>query len=276
MEAARGDTLDEQGHELAQLLSEQTQGNPFFVGQVLRHLAESGVVEQVDGRWVGTPAAVNFTVPEGVREVVGRRVSRLSAQTGELLTVAAVMGPQFDAAIAGEVSGQTIAAALDGFDEAIASRLLLETSVPGRLRFPHALVRQTLEDELSTLRRLHLHQRIGLALERRFGDADSAVAELAHHFGEAAAVGEGDRAARYAERAAVLALERAAPEQAVDLFERALEVIPPELDPRGTRRGEVYRAPTSARDVRACSPARALTSAVIDLALPRTTGSGLA
>jgi tetratricopeptide (TPR) repeat protein len=189
---------------------------------------------------VGTAAAENFSVPEGVREVVGRRVSRLSAETGELLTVAAVMGPQFDAAIAAEVSGQTIAGALDGFDEATTARLLLETSVPGQLRFPHALVRQTLEDELSTLRRLHLHQQIGLALERRFGDADSAVAELAHHFGEAAAVGEGERAARYAERAAILSLDRAAPEQAVDLFERALEVIPPEIDPQGARRGDLY------------------------------------
>jgi class 3 adenylate cyclase/tetratricopeptide (TPR) repeat protein len=240
VEAARGDTLDEPGRELARVLSEQTQGNPFFVGQVLRHLAESGVVEQVDGRWVGTEKAANFDVPEGVREVVGRRVSRLSREAGELLTVAAVMGPQFDAAIAGEVSGQTMAVALDGYDEAIAARLLLETGVPGQLRFPHALVRQTLEDELSTLRRLHLHQQIGLALERRFGAADSAVAELAHHFGEAAAVGEGERAARYTERAAVLALERAAPEQAVELFERALEFMSPELDPHGTRREELY------------------------------------
>ena len=240
VEAARGDRLDEQGLELAQLLSDQTQGNPFFVGQILRHLVESGVVEHIDGRWVGTAAAEGFVVPEGVREVVGRRISRLSGQTGELLTVASLIGPQFDAAIAAEVAGQSIAEALDGFDEAIAARLLLDAGVPGHLRFPHALVRQTLEDELSTLRRLHLHREIGLALERRFGEADSAVADLAHHFGEAAAAGEGDRAARYAERAAVLALERAAPEQAIDLFERALEVLPAELDPTGIRRGELH------------------------------------
>jgi predicted ATPase len=112
VEAARGGRLDEQGHELAQVLSDQTQGNPFFVGQVLRHLAESGVVEQVDGRWVGTAAAEGFVVPEGVRDVVGRRISRLSAKTGELLTAAAVIGPQFDAAIAAEVAGQSIAEAL--------------------------------------------------------------------------------------------------------------------------------------------------------------------
>lgn len=237
--AARGDELDDAARELAAVLSEQTQGNPFFVGQVLRHLAESGAVQEVNGRWVAT-AGGEFVVPEGVREVVGRRVSRLSEPAGELLTVAAVTGPEFDTAVVGEVAGQSIAEALDGFDEALAARLVLETATPGRLRFAHALVRQTLEDELSTMRRSHLHQQIGLALERRFGDADSAVGELARHFAEAAGIGEGERAARYAERAAVQALGRGAAEQAADLFERALELSPPDADHDGLRRDRLY------------------------------------
>ena len=191
MHAARGDALDEEARELAALLSEQTQGNPFFVGQVLRHLAESGVVEQVDGRWVRAEGADEFEVPEGVREVIGRRVSRLSELAGELLTVAAVAGSEFDTAVVAEVAEQPTAQALDGFDEALRARLVLETDAPGRLRFPHALVQQTLEEELSTLRRLHVHRGLALAIERRVGEADSAVAELAHHFAEAAALGEG-------------------------------------------------------------------------------------
>jgi len=109
VQAARGDTLDDGGRELADLLVEQTQGNPFFVGQVLRHLAESGAVEQVDGRWVRTEAAEEFVVPEGVREVVGRRISRLSSLAGELLTVAAVAGPQFDTAIVAQVASTSTA-----------------------------------------------------------------------------------------------------------------------------------------------------------------------
>ena len=238
--AARGDELDDAARELAAGLSEQTQGNPFFVGQVLRHLAESRAVQEVNGRWVATPGSEGFVVPEGVREVVGRRVSRLSEPAGELLTVAAVTGPEFDTAVVGEVAGQPIAQALDGFDEALASRLVLETDAPGRLRFAHALVRQTLVDELSTMRRLHLHQQIGLALERRFGDADSAVGDLARHFAEAAGIGEGERAARYAERAAVQALDRGAAEQAADLFERALELLPPDADHDGLRRDRLY------------------------------------
>ncbi len=227
VQAAGGDDLDEHAREFAAHLAEQTQGNPFFVGQVLRHRAETG-------------AGGEFVVPEGIRDVVGRRISRLSERAGQLLTVAAVAGPEFDTAIVADVAAQPTVQALDGFDEALAARLVLETDTPGRLRFTHALVRQTLEDELSTMRRLHLHQQLGLELERRFGEADTAVAERAHHFTEAAPLGEGARAARYAERAAVQALDRAAPDQAADLLDHALDVLPPESDPDGRDRNRLY------------------------------------
>ncbi len=240
VQAAGGVELDDAARDLAELLSEQTQGNPFFVGQVLRHLSETGAVEEIDGRWVRAEGTDEFVVPEGVREVIGRRVSRLSKQAGELLTVAAVTGPQFDVATVAEVAGQPIAKALDSLDEALVARLVLETGSPGQLRFAHALVRQTLEDELSTMRRLHLHQQIGLALEQRFGEAESAVADLAHHFTEAAALGEGERGSRYSERAALQAFDRAAPEQAADLLERALELLPTDADPDGLRRERLY------------------------------------
>ncbi len=240
VEATRGAALDDDSRELVELLSEQTQGNPFFVGQVLRNLSESGAIEEVDGRWVPAGGTDELVVPEGVREVVGRRVSRLSRQAEELLTVAAVTGPQFDVAVVAEVAGQPMAEALDGLDEALTARLVLETGSPGRLRFAHALVRQTLEEELSTMRRLHTHQQIGLALERRYGATESAVADLAHHFAEAAALGEGERAARYAERAAVQAFERAAPAQGADLLEQALELLPVESDPDGLWRERLF------------------------------------
>ena len=207
---------------------------------MLRHLVESGTIEQVDGRWVRAEGADEFEVPEGVREVIGRRVSRLSPLAAELLTVAAVAGSEFDTAVVAEVAGQPTAQALDGFDEALAARLVLDADAPGRLRFPHALVQQTLEEELSTLRRLHLHQGLGLAIERRAGTAEGAVAELAHHFAEAAALGEHERAVRYAERAAGQAMDRGAKDQAADLLQSALDMLPAELDPDGLWRDPLY------------------------------------
>ena len=211
---------------LADQISEQTQGNPFFVSQLLRHLAEAGTLDD--------------TVPDGVRDVVGRRVARLSAQTGELLRVAAVAGPEFETSIVATVTDQSDAVALDGFDAAIGAGLLLETETPGRLRFVHALARQALEEDLTSLRRVHLHRDLALALEQRFGDADGIVAELANHYAAAAAIGESERAAHYAERAAVQAAARGAPEQAVELLERALALLGPGTDPDGQRRVHLY------------------------------------
>jgi class 3 adenylate cyclase/tetratricopeptide (TPR) repeat protein len=239
--AARGAELDDIGRGLAARLSGQTEGNPFFVAQILRHLAESGAFRRVDGRWVPVGDGDGFEIPEGVREVVGRRVSRLSAAAGELLQVAAVAGLEFETAIVAAVAARPADAALDGFDEAVQSRLLLETEVPGRLRFVHALVRQTLNEELTTLRRVSLHRDIALAIEARHGDDDHAVADLAHHFAEAAAGGEGERAATYTERAALQAMDRGATEQAIQLMERALELLPPDADPDGLRRDRLYQ-----------------------------------
>jgi class 3 adenylate cyclase/tetratricopeptide (TPR) repeat protein len=227
VEAVGGRVLDDDGRELAARLSRQTEGNPFFVSQILRHLAESG-------------AGDAFEVPEGVREVVGRRVSRLSASAGELLQVAAVAGPEFETAVVAAVAGQSSEQALDGFDDALAGRLLLETNAPGRLRFAHALVRQALTDELTTLRRVRLHREIAVAIERRYGDDDRVVAELAHHFAQSAVDGEGERAAHYAERAAVQAMDRGGIDQAIELLQRALDVLPPDADPGGLRRDRLF------------------------------------
>jgi class 3 adenylate cyclase/tetratricopeptide (TPR) repeat protein len=211
---------------LAVQISEQTQGNPFFVSQLLQHLTEAG--------------ALDDAVPDGVRDVVGRRVARLSAQTGDLLRVAAVAGPEFETSIVAMVTDQSDALALDGFDAAIGAGLLLETETPGRLRFVHALARQALEEDLTSLRRVHLHRDLAVALEERFGDAEGTVAELAKHYAAAAPIGEGERAAHYAERAAMQAAARGAPEQAVELLERALALLAPDTDPDGHRRVRLY------------------------------------
>ncbi|MCB0828750.1 MAG: AAA family ATPase [Solirubrobacterales bacterium] len=232
-------SMNGSGQELVEVLSEQTQGNPFFISQVLSHIRESGAAEQA-GSGIAVMTDDLFEVPEGVRDVVGRRVSHLSEKAGELLTVAAVAGLEFDTAVVAEVACQDTSDSLDGFDEAIAARLVFETDTPGRLRFAHALVRQTLEEELSTLRRIHLHRDLGLAIERRFPESATTVIELAHHFAEAAAVGQGKRATAYAERAAGQARERGAPGQAADFLRRALELLPADDDRDGRWRDRLY------------------------------------
>lgn len=226
MEAAAGHTLDEAGSDLARRLHTETEGNPFFVGQVLRSLTESGALVQEGGRWVTSPDAV-VRLPEGVREVIGRRLTRLPDATLRVLELAAVMGRQFDTRLlvdAAEVDREGVLDALERAEEAH----LIEgvPGLPGRYAFVHALVRSTLAEELATTRRLRLHRRIGEALESRQDD-ESVLPELARHFAEAASLGEGAKAARYGVLAAQAAWRRLAYEDAAQLCEQAMSALDP-------------------------------------------------
>jgi class 3 adenylate cyclase len=213
VEAASGQELGDDGASLAEAVHAETEGNPFFVGQVLRHLVESGALVQTEGRWARGVDADAIGIPEGVRDVIGRRLAHLADTTNDVLATAAVIGREFDADLLVASTTLDEEVAFDALEEAERARLI--TGVPerpGRYTFAHALVRSTLYDEISTTRRLRIHRRIGHALERRGGDRH--VDELARHFCECAALGEIDRAVTYGRQAAARALERLAYEEA--------------------------------------------------------------
>jgi tetratricopeptide (TPR) repeat protein len=202
----------------------ETEGNPLFVGEVVRLLAEEGLLER--------PAAVwDVGVPQGVRQVIARRLSGLSDRAIQVLTRAAVLGREFDVAALETLTGRPRDELLETLDEAVAAKIVIETpGALGRLRFSHALVRDTLYDELAVARRVRLHREAGAALERRYaGDLEPHLAELAHHFGRAAPAGEVEKAVDYARRAGVQAVRLMAYEEAVRLFELALATL--ELQP---------------------------------------------
>ena len=228
IELAAGHELDDATASLVHDLYEETEGNPFFLGQTLRHLVETGVIVSAEGRWVRRPSPSGFGIPEGVREVIGRRLSRLSDETNEVLSTAAVIGREFDVDVLTAASALDKEVVLDALEVAEQGRLVLP--VPQRRRrysFVHALVRSTLYEELATTRRLRMHRRVGLVLEERNAD-DRYVDDLARHFGEAAALGETERALEYGSRAARRALERLAYEEAASSYERVLAVLDPD------------------------------------------------
>ena len=149
---------------LSQAVWAETAGNPYFVAEVLRHLVETGAVAQEDGRWVTTTEIDALGIPEGVREVVGRRLSRLSGATNAVLGLASVVGLEFDPGVvraAGGLDEDVLSVALE---EGVAARLLTELPGP-RYRFGHALLRATLYDEFSAARRVSLHRRVAEAIE---------------------------------------------------------------------------------------------------------------
>ena len=218
---------------LAEILYTETEGNPFFLSEVLSHLLESGAIYQENGRWVGNRALIaQLGVPEGVREVLGRRLSALSDVANEALTVAAVIGHEFVLPVLADVIGVEADELVERLDEAVERRLIEEAPQSfDTFRFSHALVRQTLCEELTTSRRVRLHRKVAHALEARGGT----VEQLAHHFGEAAVMGEEEKALDYARAAGDEAMERIAYEQAVGWYGKALE-MDESLDPDPARR----------------------------------------
>jgi class 3 adenylate cyclase/tetratricopeptide (TPR) repeat protein len=223
-----GHELDDEGLALARAIHAETEGNPFFVREILRHLRETGAIVQRDGRWVTSTAVEDVGIPEGVREVVGRRVARLSSDANRVLRVAAVVGTEFELPVvkqAGDIDDEAIFSAVE---EAIAARLVVETAGPvPRHRFTHALVRETLYDQLSAARRVALHRRVAEVIEEVHAAAlDDQLPALAHHWARAAApAAEVNRAVDYARRAGDRALAQLAHDEAEAYYRQALELF---------------------------------------------------
>jgi tetratricopeptide (TPR) repeat protein len=197
--------------ELAAAVHRRTGGNPLFVREVARLLSSED------------PPAI----PAGVREVLQRRLDLLGPECAGQLAVAAVLGQRFRLDLLGAVSGRPAAEQLELLDQAVAARLV--ERVPGTVaayRFSHALLREVLYQRLATTSRVDLHRRAGAAIEERFGaDLEPRLAELAHHFRQAATAGEGAKAVHYASLAGRRAFAQLAYAEAAAHFERALEVL---------------------------------------------------
>ena len=227
-EAGLGALLaDRAGHdappEFVRVLLDETEGNPFFVEEVVAHLVETGAIYQRDGAWVSDVAPADLGLPEGVRDVVGRRLSRLSDAANDLLTVAAVVGREFDLVSTITAGAFDRDASLDALDAAIGTGLVTEVpGAPGQYSFSHALVRQTLLEEISGARRARLHWRVGEALAA--GRVASA-STVAFHLCEGVLAGDVTRAAGAAIAAADAAYTGAAADEARMLAQRAIGVL---------------------------------------------------
>lgn len=211
---------------LSNAVYEQTEGNPFFIEEILRHLNQVGALYRKEGQWQIRMSALAEHIPEGVREVIGRRLSRLSEPCNRMLSLASTMtgGFSFDVLLA--VSGEEEAQLLDLLDEALRALVIRERTGPDRgvYEFNHALIRQTLYGELNTPRRVRLHRQVGEAMERvHAANPEPHLTELAHHFFQAAPGGDVDKAIDYATRAAQRALSLTAYEEAARLYDIALQ-----------------------------------------------------
>jgi class 3 adenylate cyclase/tetratricopeptide (TPR) repeat protein len=228
LEQRAGHEVGDAKAELAGAIRRETAGNAFFVREVIRHLIETGAIRQQEGRWRLVLAVEELGIPEGVRDVMGRRLSRLSTAANQALALAAVAGLEFDLAVVERAGSMDEDALLSALDEAVTARLVAE--VPGlasRYRFAHALVRATLYEELTGARRAVLHRRIGEAIESlHAGNLDDQLPALAHHFARASAPqADTVKAVAYAGRAGDRALAQLAHDEAATYYRQALELL---------------------------------------------------
>ena len=209
----------------AHALHRETEGNPFFIEEVLRHLIE---VDAVDGtEWGRLASFTELGIPDGVREAIERRLATLSPAARRIVTMAAAIGRSFSIEVLdalAELPGERL---LEALEEAAERRIVEEEAgAPGRYTFAHALIRETLYASLSGPRRVGLHRRIGAILEQQHADdPEPPLGELAYHFVAAAEPGAAAKAVDYSARAARRALAALAYEEAVGHFDRALEAL---------------------------------------------------
>ena len=213
--------------ELVRSIHRDTQGNPFFIREVLRHLLATGALRETGGRVSSNVGLDEAGVPDGVRKTIERRLAHLGEQANEVLSVGSVIGREFDLRTMRRVSSLPTDALLEALDEATAAKIIAE--VPGRepaYRFEHALTRETLYSRIPGGTKVRLHSAIGDAIEQIYAaDLGSHITEIADHLLLSAGAAELDRTADYAMRAGMFTLTRLAFEDAASFLKRGLMLL---------------------------------------------------
>jgi len=220
---------------LARVVFAETDGNPFFVEEVFRHLAEEGKLFDKQGAFSPGLQVDQLEVPDGVRLVLGRRLARLSDDARRLLTTAAVIGRAFSLELLEELEKDRPDAALDAVEEAMRAHLVepVGKGRQTRYRFVHELLRQTLSETLSLPRRQRLHARMAAVMERVYAaDIDAHVSALAHHLYQAGSSVDRDKAIHFLSEAARQASAAAAHEEALRHLNDAISLLDEERTAR--------------------------------------------
>jgi predicted ATPase len=221
---------------LAETVQRQTEGNPLFVQQVVHYLVEQGLLTRERGHWRaarGMPLEV--TIPEALRDIIGKCLSRLSAECNRVLSIAAVVGREFPLELLQKVANVPDEDLFKALEEAKKAAVVEERSSVARAvsyRFAHAFFRQTLYEKIVAPRRIRLHQEVARALEELYANRlEEHATELAEHFSHSSDPSNLVKAISYGEIAAKSAIEVYAYGEAVRLLEQALkvqEVLDPE------------------------------------------------
>ncbi|WP_434667135.1 AAA family ATPase [Paraburkholderia sp. A3BS-1L] len=211
---------------LLDAIHSQTEGNPLFIAETIRLLIQEGTLEHGMPRRLAEPRpAPCVRIPEGVKQVIGRRLNRLSQPTNRVLERAALIGRIFELRLLRHLLDETLAIHLnEAIEEALRSHIIEPGEQPGCFQFSHALIRETLYDEIAMLTRCGLHLQIARAIEELDSDdGGQHLSVLAHHYANALPVADAARAADVARRAAERATRLLAHEEAARYYRLALQ-----------------------------------------------------
>jgi DNA-binding winged helix-turn-helix (wHTH) protein/tetratricopeptide (TPR) repeat protein len=203
--------------ELLRAMFDRSSGNPFLVGELVRQ------VVLASGRDAKARVLETFRLPEGVAEALRQGLATLPPPTRALLASAAVIGREFDLVLLRQTTQLDPGSVLDHLGPALNRQFVREIGL-GRFGFSHALVREALYEEQSPGQRAQQHLRVATALETIYSSS-LPVAELSHHYANAALVGAVDKALHYQRAAGAIAADRLAYEDAALHFSRALDVV---------------------------------------------------
>ena len=203
--------------EFGNAVHRETEGNPFFIEEVLKGLIEQGSVRRESGRWKRCEVG-ELVIPQSVKETIGNRLDRVGDQTNEVLRIAAVLGKTFSfdelQAAADNISEDVL---LDALDESTTAQLINSTGSES-FTFTHDKIREVLYEELNPIRRRRLHRHAAEGLKRRGGTSACAVERLAYHYIQA---GDYENGLIYAKRAAAEAEKVFAIDEVIAAYGRA-------------------------------------------------------
>src|ERR1700752_39281 len=202
--------------EFADAVHRETEGNPFFVEEVLKALIEQGAVSRQSGRWQRCDME-QLLIPQSVKEAIGHRLDRVSQECNEVLRVSAILGKVFDFDELTAASQQNEDKLLDALDEAVDAQLISANGADSFI-FTHDKIREVLYEELNPIRRRRLHRLAAEGIERTRETSSCAVEKLAHHYIQA---GDHERGLDYAKQAAHEAERVFAFDEAVAAYTRA-------------------------------------------------------
>ncbi|HKR98831.1 MAG TPA: AAA family ATPase, partial [Candidatus Dormibacteraeota bacterium] len=206
--------------QLVRALHAETEGNPFFVQELVRVLVEEGRLGEG-----AKHQSLTQPIPRSVREVIGSRLKPLTPESRAVLELASIFGREFDVHALSRLAEHSVDSVIEQLDEPLAMGVVTRSPGGGDvLRFSHVLVRDSLHDDIGRTRRTELHHRAAEVLEILYqADPEPHLAELAHHFFEGMSWKDAAKVVTYCRRAAQAAAGLLAYEEAVRLFRMALD-----------------------------------------------------